>query len=292
MIITNLVGGLGNQMFQYAAGRSLSLKLNLPLFLDINDLKNYKLHQGYQFDRIFHGKFEIANKSLLREVLGFQNNYALRRVLKYENLKFLRPKHYVIEPFLKYTDISKVISHKAYIYGYWQSEKYFNEYANVIRDDFRFKTKLNKINRKISQEILGVNAISLHIRRGDYISSKRTNALLGACPLEYYDAAIKKISSRVSKPHFFIFSDDMDWTKKNLRINHQHYFIDHNHGSDSFIDLRLMSICNHHIIANSTFSWWGAWLNPRKDKIVIAPKNWFKQPNVAKDLIPQTWFQI
>jgi len=292
MIISNLVGGLGNQMFQYAAGRSLSLRLKLPLFLDINDLTNYKLHHGYQFNHIFHGQFDIANKSLLAEVLGFQNNFALKRILKYDSLKFLRSRHYIIEPFFKYTDISEGISQKAYIYGYWQSEKYFKEHAAIIRDDFRFKSELNEINSKISQLILSVNAISIHIRRGDYISSKSTNALLGICPLDYYDAAIKKISSKVSRPHFFIFSDDSEWVKKNFKINHEHYFINHNHGADSFNDMRLMSMCKHHIIANSTFSWWGAWLNSHKDKIVIAPKKWFKKPVDTKDLIPQTWLTV
>lgn len=292
MIISNLVGGLGNQMFQYAAGRSLSLRLNLPLFLYINDLKNYKLHQGYELDRIFHGKFEIANKSLLAEVLGFQNNFALKRILKYDSLKFLRSRHYIIEPFFKYTDISEGISQKAYIYGYWQSEKYFKEHAAVIRDDFRFKSELSAINSKICEQISSVNAVSLHIRRGDYISSKSTNALLGVCSLEYYYAAIKKISSKVSSPHFFIFSDDVEWVKKNLKMNHQHYFINHNVGTDSFNDMRLMSMCKHHIIANSTFSWWSAWLNSHKDKIVIAPKKWFKKSIDTKDLIPQTWFRV
>ena len=292
MIISNIVGGLGNQMFQYAAGRSLSLRLNLPLFLDISDLTNYKLHYGYQLNHIFRGQFDIANNSLLGEVLGFQNNFALKRILKYDSLKFLRSRHYVIEPFFKYTDISGDISQKAYICGYWQSEKYFKEHAAIIRDDFRFKSELNEINSKISQLILSVNAISIHIRRGDYISSKSTNALLGICPLDYYDAAIKKISSKVSRPHFFIFSDDVEWVKKNLKINHDHYFINHNHGSDSFNDMRLMSMCKHHIIANSNFSWWGAWLNSRKDKIVIAPKNWFKKPVDNRDLIPQTWLTV
>jgi hypothetical protein len=144
-------------------------------------------------------------------------------------------------------------------------------------------------NLELAEEINTVNAVSLHVRRGDYVSNPRTMATNGVCPLSYYDSAIRYICARVDAPHFFVFSDDMDWVRENLNIDHPCRYVDHNCSTESFNDMRLMSMCRHHIIANSSFSWWGAWLNPREDKIVIAPKKWFANSNDTKDLLPFGW---
>ena len=129
-------------------------------------------------------------------------------------------------------------------------------------------------------------AVSLHVRRGDYVSDPKTKAILGVCSLDYYRAAIAHIAERIESPAFFVFSDDIAWAKANLEIPFPCEYVDHNQGQQSYNDMHLMSLCKHHIIANSSFSWWGAWLNPRKDKIVIAPENWFANNEDAKDLIP------
>jgi hypothetical protein len=114
----------------------------------------------------------------------------------------------------------------------------------------------------------------------------------GLCPISYYQNAINYISAQVEQPYFFIFSDDMGWAKENLKMDLPCIYIDHNHGAESYNDMRLMSLCQHHIIANSSFSWWGAWLNASSNKIVIAPKKWFANNNNVKDLLPIDWITL
>ena len=134
------------------------------------------------------------------------------------------------------------------------------------------------------------NSVSVHIRRGDYISNKDTNALLGVCPMDYYDRAIAYIVERVVNPCFYFFSDDIAWVRRTFSLPFQSRFVDHNSGRQSFNDMRLMSLCRHHIIANSSFSWWGAWLGRNGDKTVIAPRRWFRRDIMdLKDLCPDSW---
>jgi hypothetical protein len=173
--------------------------------------------------------------------------------------------------------------------GYWQSEKYFSEFSQQIRRDFSFCKPLSSDNEEFANEINHINAVSLHVRRGDFVNNPTTLATHGLCSLDYYRAAVQYISYRVNQPHFFIFSDDIAWTKENLEIVFPCHYVDHNQGAESHNDMRLMSLCQHHIIANSSFSWWGAWLNPSKEKIVIAPKRWFAKQIDTRDLLPPSW---
>jgi hypothetical protein len=147
-------------------------------------------------------------------------------------------------------------------------------------------------NQLIAQEIGQSNAISLHVRRGDYVHNSNTLATHGLCSLDYYQTAINYITERVAQPNFFIFSDDITWVKDNLKVDFKCRFVDHNHGTESYNDMRLMSLCQHHIIANSSFSWWAAWLNPNHKKIVIAPRQWFVNDNNVSDLFPQNWVKL
>lgn len=152
------------------------------------------------------------------------------------------------------------------------------------------KEELSNTNKKISEMISSINSISIHIRRGDYASSERLQVIYGLCPLNYYYTAINSISKAVKNPHFFVFSDDIGWAKQNLKITHPVKFII---GNKALVDLCLMSQCKHHIIANSSFSWWGAWLSTNKNKIVYAPKQWFKKTKlIPHDLIPESWIRI
>lgn len=135
--------------------------------------------------------------------------------------------------------------------------------------------------------------MSLHVRRGDYVSDARTHATLGVCSLDYYRAAVRYIADHVEAPEFFVFSDDIAWAQANLELGHPCHYVDHNRGAESYNDMRLMSLCRHHIIANSSFSWWGAWLNPRADKVVVAPARWFAGGNrVVDDLFPPGWVRL
>lgn len=292
MLIANIIGGLGNQMFQYAAGRALSLKRGDSLRLDVSDFVGYGLHQGFELQRVFGGVTEIASEADVRSVLGWQSSVAVRRILSRPRMSWIRHKHFVVEPHFQYwAEINNVPS-CCYLQGYWQSEKYFLDAAAEVRQDFTFRPALTPQNAHLCEQIRQVNAVSLHVRRGDYANNPQTTATHGMCSLDYYRQAIQHVSERVSQPHFFVFSDDMAWVKSNLEISFPCHYVDHNQGAESYNDMRLMSLCQHHIIANSSFSWWGAWLNPRVDKIVIAPKQWFAKTTNVQDLLPQKWVRL
>lgn len=292
MVITNLIGGLGNQMFQYAAGRALSLERGVPLCLDISGFSSYGLHQGFELQRIFNCTAGIANESDLRDILGWQSSSHIRHLLLRKEMALFRRKELVVEPQFNYWPGIKRVPNDCYLVGYWQSEKYLSESASQIRADFTFLQPLEDQNEKLSQLMNSVNAVSLHVRRGDYATNPQTTATHGLCTLDYYRNSIQYVAERVQQPNFFIFSDDIAWVRDNLNIPHQCQYVDCNQGEESYNDMRLMSMCNHHIIANSSFSWWGAWLNPKRDKIVVVPKNWFANQTDAIDLLPQSWVKL
>lgn len=292
MIISHIIGGLGNQMFQYAAGRALSLECGVPLRLDVSGFAAYGLHQGFELERIFNCAIEIADEADVRSILGWQYSPVIRRVVSRPGMAALRRKGFVIEPHFHYWHGIKDVPGDCYLAGYWQSEKYFSKVAEQIRDDFTFRPPLKNQNAGLAKKITRSNAVSLHVRRGDYAKNPKTTATHGLCSLDYYRAAIRHIADRVEQPCFFIFSDDITWVKDNLKIDFSCQYVEHNHGAESYNDMRLMSLCHHHIIANSSFSWWGAWLNLNPDKIVIAPENWFANDTNTQDLIPQSWVRL
>lgn len=291
MVISNLIGGLGNQMFQYAAGRALSLRLGVQLTLDTRDFSGYLLHQGFELRKLFGSNVEIASNDDLKEVLGYQKAKLVQRILKRPQLKRFRYRSYVIEPSFNYWVGIKTLNGNVYLDGYWQSEQYFAEFADKIREDFTFKLPLTNQNADIAEKISQVNAVSLHVRRGDYISDKK-NAFIGVCSLNYYKAAVEKIKTQVDDPVFFVYSDDINWVKNNLVLDKTTVFVSHNRGNEGYNDMRLMSLCKHNIIANSSFSWWGAWLNADPNKTVIAPSQWFLGGKDDRDLVPAGWLKI
>ena len=292
MVITNLIGGLGNQMFQYAAGRALSLECGVPLRLDVSGFAAYDLHQGFELGTIFNGAFDISDEADVRGILGWQYAHSIRRVVFRSSMALFRRKGFVVEPHFHYWHGIKEVPCDCYITGYWQSEKYFSKFSEQIREDFIFRLQLVKQNADLAKQITQTNAVSLHVRRGDYVNNPITTATHGLCSLDYYRAAIQYVSERVKKPQFFVFSDDIDWVKHNLKIEFPCIYVDHNQGAESYNDMRLMSLCQHHIVANSSFSWWGAWLNPSLCKIVVAPKQWFANQNDVCDLLPKGWVKL
>ena len=291
MIISNIIGGLGNQMFQYAAARAHSLRLDKALKVDTRDFSKYKLHQGFELDKLFNVSTEIASGTDLKLILSWQKARIMRRIFRRPQLKFLRHRNYVVEPQFGYWKGVNQLKDNIYLDGYWQSEKYFIEFSDKIRADFTFKLPFSKQNAEIAKYIAQANAVSLHVRRGDYVNNKK-NAFISVCSLDYYRAAIEQTKSQVDKPVFFVFSDDIDWVKSNFVLDKKTVFVSHNDGSESFNDMRLMSLCKHHIIANSSFSWWGAWLNANPNKIVIAPKQWFASKLDDSDLVPANWLRL
>ncbi|WP_235869117.1 alpha-1,2-fucosyltransferase [Polaribacter aquimarinus] len=260
MVVVRILGGLGNQMFQYAYARSLSLK-GYDVKLDISKFKTYKLHGGYQLNK-FNIKLKKADPlAVLYGKIGLKSNIKEKSLLFNGDFKSLKGNEYVK--------------------GYFQTEKYFNKIRETLLNDFVINQKLSINTQKMEQQILSTkNSCSLHIRRGDYISDEKANKIHGTCNLDYYHKAIEIINKKYTNTTFYIFSDDISWTKKNLKTE-KIVFVDVK--SIPHEDMYLMSLCNHNITANSSFSWWGAWLNTNKNKIVIAPRNWFieKENEVA-----------
>jgi hypothetical protein len=292
MIVSHILGGIGNQMFQYAAGRSLAIHLNDYYMLDLNDFDRYALHHGYELKRVFDVPVEPTSPDELQSVLGLRRLSLVKKILRRRQFSFLRGQAFIVEPHFNFWPKFFSLNSSSYLYGYWQSEKYFKSIEKVIRDDFTFKKPLAGKNLIVANQIDTTNAISLHVRRGDYVNDSKTSGIMSVCDSDYYGQAISYMANKVSNPVFYVFSDDMDWVRHSVHIDYPCVYIDHNKGLDSYIDMHLMSLCKHHVIANSSFSWWGAWLNPCAEKIVIAPRVWFRNGNNDSDLIPSEWVRL
>lgn len=295
MIITKLIGGLGNQMFQYAAGCSVAHSKNTQLKLDISGYKNQDgiTPRSYVLN-IFNIQAQIASDKEIRLYMN-RKKYKLRSILSLVSqlTDTLTPHHYIVEKHSYFSPYLLTIPDNSYLDGFWASEKYFIDIADTIRKNFTLKNNPDKINKDVIRQINSCDSISIHVRRSDYVQDKKTHDFHGVCRLGYYKKAIQLITRKVSEPHFFIFSDDPDWCKANLRLHYPTVYVSHNLGKKDYEDMRLMSACRHNIIANSTFSWWGAWLNKNPDKIIIAPKKWFRESSInTKDLIPDSWIKI
>ncbi len=288
MYIFQLMGGLGNQMFQYAAGRALSLKNNIPLKVDFDC--PYK-HVKYTYNlNVFEEQADQA---------GFLDLWKAKPKTKIaKRLFMLSGKDYRCnlvkeKKEFTYNEDFFSIPDGSYVSGFFQTEKYFKIFEKEIRRDFNFSKEPSEANKKFIENIQSEQAVSLHIRRGDYVKIKETNEFHGVCSISYYQSAISLIAEKVKDPVFYIFSDDMNWVKENFNISQSHVFVDINDAATNYEDMRLMSLCKHNIIANSSFSWWGAWLNANENKMVIAPKQWMKDPLIStNDLIPENWIRI
>jgi hypothetical protein len=292
MIIVQLIGGLGNQLFQYATARRLASIHNVPLKIDITRFFSYTLH-SYSL----HAFNIIENLAGEEDLIRVQKPFSTE--LK-SPLKIIKTKLYRMDPIIsvreKHFHFNPEILNlpdNTYLEGYWQSEKYFKDVEKIIRNELTFKIPPDPINKEFGDKILSVNSVSLHIRRGDYVTDPITNETHGVCDIEYYQKAIGEIVKIVANPHFFVFSDDPEWAKSHIKIDAPTEYVTHNDSSKNYEDIRLMSMCHHNIIANSSFSWWGAWLNSNPRKMVIAPKKWFRKPDInTEDLIPESWTLI
>lgn len=290
MIAARLIGGLGNQMFQYAAGRSLALRHGCELRLDTSDFVGYSLHQGFELSSVFG--IECRQNDPLKQgrLLSWQRNRITRRLLKLWPSLQIGGLSVVNEPHFHYWPGWLKLGSPAYLAGYWQSELYFNDFADQIRKDFQFIKPLDPISAEIADEIHAGVSVSVHVRRGDYVTNSKNTAVYGLCEPSYYANAIEYMTDRLGPIRLFVFSDDIEWARANLPLGaHSNTFVSHNKGVDSWRDMQLMCMCQHNIIANSSFSWWGAWLNVSKNKIVVAPKKWFANDNDTKNLFPNGW---
>ena len=292
MIIVQLLGGLGNQLFQYAIGRRIAYENDTILKLDLTGFQNYNIRK-YKLGSLNI----IENIATLEEIVLLKGSGDPCVFGKVKSLvKKFKPyyKQSIIkERFFQFDPNMLLVKDNAYLRGYWQSEKYFKHIEDIIRQEFTLRAKPDKINSQLGSDIVSRNSVSIHVRRGDYASNSRINKIHGTCNLDYYFESINKIAEVVEEPTFYVFSDDPPWVHKNLKIPYPTVFVTHNGPEKDYEDLRLMSLCKHHIIANSSFSWWGAWLCSNPDKMVFAPKKWFNTPDLdTRDLIPESWHRI
>lgn len=289
MYIVRIIGGLGNQMFQYAFYEAIKEQYG-DAAVDVNSFDNYNLHNGYELERIFGVKCKYSDKLTVEKLKDNKSDFFSKLRRKIIGTK----KSYYIEKDYSYdSDVFNLkLKKDLYFDGFWQTEKYFKHISNSIRNKLSFKEIDSGENMKILNRINNTESVSIHVRRGDYYSNP--NAFKkhgGICEIEYYNMAINIIKNKIKNPMFFIFSDDIEWVKKYININNK-VMVDLNTASESYRDMQLMSNCKYNIIANSTFSWWGAWLNDHKNKIVIAPKKWFNYDINTKDVIPDEWIKI
>ncbi|NLP40967.1 MAG: alpha-1,2-fucosyltransferase [Veillonellaceae bacterium] len=270
MVIVQLIGGLGNQMFQYACGRALALRLNKRLYLDVS---LYKFNHLRQFSL---NKFNIEATLISSpgELLG---------LIQSNGIYALQEPHFHFYPAI-YEITDSVLLWKSY----WQSEQYFTDIASVIRADFT-PTTISARSLQIAERMNSCQSVSVHVRHGDYTHSTIHRML----PLSYYNKAMNYLEQRFANLRWFVFSDDLPWCKQafvgksNLEFNEK---VD---PQCDYEEIWLMSQARHVITANSTFSWWGAWLNNHPRKIVITPNEWFENTDLCtKDLIPQTWIRL
>jgi hypothetical protein len=289
MIITRLIGGLRNQLFQYAVGRHLAEIHQTVLRIDISGFETYKLHKyslwSFNIQEDFASPEEVESLTVRKQV-GKEGMLAklLGKKSKLAKTHIREKKLYTFDPkILKLSD-------GVYLDGYWQNEKYFANIAGIIRREATVKFPQTGKDKELANMIASSESVSLHIRRRDYVSDPKTNQVHGICDLDYYSRCVAHITQTVNNSCFFVFSDDPEWVQANLRLSYPTTFVDHNDADKNYEDLRLMSQCRHNIIANSSFSWWGAWLNPNEDKLVLAPKRWLAKNGVNyKNMIPHHW---
>lgn len=277
MVIIKITGGLGNQMFQYAFAlghlkKEKDVKLDLSYYRQRNCYRKLELHKLFKV--VLTSDIENDLKSGIDENGDSKFSYINEKDL---NLRLLYlPGLFELE--------------NTYFEGYWQNCQYLNQIQSAVRRTFSFNTikKSDTYNYNLKRKIQQNNSVSLHIRRGDYLKPNIHKVI----SLNYYKKAIKKIESSIDDAVFFVFSDEIDWAKSHFTSS-KFIFVEANQADKSYMDMQLMSLCKHHIIANSTFSWWAAWLNKSRKKMVIAPKTWRINKDVPDiNIIPKKWIVI
>jgi hypothetical protein len=289
-VIGRIEGGLGNQLFQYAAARSLADRLECELALDLRGLQENG-DRGYMLDR-FAIRATVATTDELRNLptwrssrMGRLRSRASQRFTSLLSFPVFWPESFA------YDARFERIPRPVYLVGYWQSEKYFAWNRGRLLSDFSSVQPIEE--STLLKVIRNTTSVALHIRRGDYVTNPQAAKFHGLCDLSYYQAAIDGLVTRFPELQVFAFSDDPGWVRRNLRLNVPLQVMDACSAYDAHIDLELMSNCRHHVIANSSFSWWGAWRAVSSDQVVYAPRRWFDDANTdTSDVIPARWKQI
>ncbi|MCX2575931.1 alpha-1,2-fucosyltransferase [Pedobacter sandarakinus] len=275
MVIVKLQGGLGNQMFQYATAKAIA---DNRLYLD-NDFLN---EHRFSNDQFTGRKFELSIfKNITFKMPNQISKYFTKMGIRYFSKYIYQSENN------EFIDFKAIKEANLYLDGYFQNENYFSSIRTRLLAEFKFPT-MSAINDVIAKEIYqDPHAVSVHVRRGDYLKPA-IQAFHGILALEYYYQAKNEIEKAINSPNYYIFSDDIDWCRENLRFPGAKFVS--NLSSAGWEDMYLMSCCKHNIVANSSYSWWGAWLNTNETKIVVAPKKWFVQTET--DIVPNQWIKV
>ncbi len=285
MIVIEASGGLGNQMFQYALYKKMEIlhkdvALDTSFFRSNQDLRKLEL-----------GIFGVQYKQVTDREAAYIRGYGYQDTF-FDKIKYkLRPSQYAI-----YYDMIERYQpeifemDRVYLSGYWQNEKYFKDIRDILLKEFSFPEEIKRRTAQISAELLAENSVSIHIRRSDYLSEQNRNVYGNICTEQYYKNAVDYVEECIEKPKYYIFSDDLEWARNQFKGNN-FVVVDKNRGKNSYIDMYLMSQCKCNIIANSSFSWWAAWLNQNIEKKVLAPKKWF-QNHDKEDIVSEDWVQV
>jgi hypothetical protein len=288
----SIYGGLGNQMFQYAFCTALN-KEDKKAQVSFSTYLYYYHHNGFDLTKAFQialpFKLKVLNFILHKAQFLYKNKLAAaffrRFITAYHKRKYStypEKKEFEFDP--------EIFDQQAVFFvGTWQVAQYFDNVQELLKDKFKFKMPADAENSKLIEQINACEAVSIHIRRGDYFNDHWKNTLAIIKDNTYYLNAVAHINSTISLPVYFIFSDDIEWAKEHLQMPGCVY-INNNKGSNSYVDMYLMSICKHNIIANSTFSWWAAWLNKNPNKIVVMPEKWMNNNNCA-GMFPKEWIK-
>ena len=299
MILVRLMGGLGNQMFQYAAAKAVAIRNNSELIIDTTLLE---INEKNPNEVVTHRKLdlEIFNLDLIKasqKQVEYFNGRTYRNLAGkvFNKLLFaFRKKNLIIEKNRSFSpEIIRLKDNKCLV-GAWQSEMYFKDKKSEIKNEFTFKEPLLGISKNIFDEIVAHNSICVNVRRGDYVTSPIYSKTLGALSADYYNNGIKYFENKFNNPKVFVFSDDIVWCKNNLQSKIPILFVGHEHAGKKFGNyLQLMKLCNHFVIPNSTFGWWAAWLGEKDGTIVISPKDWVREiVLMPENIIPDRWMKI
>jgi hypothetical protein len=290
-VVARIEGGLGNQLFQYAAARSLADRLQCGLLLDIRGIAENG-DRSYQLD-LYHIRAEIADSHVLDALPSWRLSRAgrIRQSLSFFMPGVVRssvfwPRSYA------YDDRVERMQHPVYMVGYWQTERYFAWNRNKLLQDLTLLPKLTA-DTGWPEKIKNSNSVSLHVRRGDYVSSPTASKHHGTCDMNYYQRAIDALMQKHQEIEVFVFSDEPQWAADNLHLPAPVHIVDAHAPEQGYLDLELMRQCRHHVLANSSFSWWGAWLSGHQNQLVYAPGRWFASPDLdTSDIIPARWQRL
>lgn len=287
MKIVRFLGGLGNQLFQYAFYLALSERFK-SVKADLSGFKDYTLHNGFELERVFGVQLKEASNFEVNLLDAQKRDWFYR---KCRRLLFVKAAYQEERKLFSFDEALLDDPSSKLYWGYWQHHRYVELVKDSLLHNLRFPAITDQRNADLLASIhqAGSKAVAIHVRRGDYLTDPY---LSGLATEHYFNEAIDRIRSRISNAKFFIFSDDIPWCKAHLRLDNG-FYVDWNKGEHSFRDMQLMSQCSHAILSNSSFSWWGAWLMENSDKVIVAPAVWYRAPGIdTKDMHPERWIRI